>query len=218
MLLLCPSSILLILLIVAPVSSSPQHATSLNTGRTALEMIMSGLKESINSLSTSFYYEIARNGKGPFAKAEMEESSSGVDNCQHSDFTTLGRQVEQWAENILSEDNSELFGWKSIECNSAFNRKYNPDGSTKQYVKWMRDSREDRANAEDIKNHPCMKLYATIDAPFPIVCRFLSQKAHYREYNSLLVDQRDIEEVAPDTKICWSQTKKLREYYCQRSI
>ena len=42
-----------------------------------------------------------------------------------------------------------------------------------------------------------MKLYATIDAPIHIVCRYLSQEHRYREYNSLLIDQKDIEHLTP---------------------
>lgn len=54
-----------------------------------------------------------------------------------------------------------------------------------------------------------MRLHSVIDAPFPIVCRYLSQEKRYKEYNSLLVDQKDVEELTPHSKICWSQSKKL---------
>lgn len=73
----------------------------------------------------------------------------------------------------------------------------------------MKDSRGLHADPNDNQKHPCMKLIATIDAPFPVVCRYLSEKDRFREYNSLLVDQEDVEILTPHSKICWSQSKKL---------
>ena len=54
-----------------------------------------------------------------------------------------------------------------------------------------------------------MKLIATINAPYPIVCRYLSDRNNFQEYNSLLIKQKDIKIINSYSKICWSQSKKL---------
>ena len=134
-------------------------------------------------------------------------------------------------ENENEEDDD---GWTEIHCSKVFLRKISstststnsnnddndgrnnntititaPVPKTKQYVKWLKDSRGPRWGHDDDQYHPLMKLYATINAPLPIVCRYLSDKKRYAEYNSLIVDQKDLEVLAPHSKICWSQTKKL---------
>lgn len=197
-----------------PANSS--HAGSLPSSRVVLQQmsqsIMKRLKEdSVGLLSAGFYYGMSRNAISSIGKSDAAGLSllQGTKASRCAEFLAIGRQIERWAEELLAENNDIEAGWTAIECNKAFRNKYNKHGSTKQYVKWMRDSREDHANQKDTKKHPCMKLYSTIDAPFHLVCQYLSQGHRYREYNSLLVDQRDVEELTPDSKICWSQTKKL---------
>jgi len=148
-------------------------------------------------------------------------------------YENIGIDVEKWAERIMhdhyhsSNDVNNLVAnventddWTEIFCAKTLRSKFNNENSsnnddnnnlplTRQWVKWMKDSREINADLNDQQKHPCMKLIGTIDAPFPIVCRYLSAKDRFRKYNSLLVDQKDIEVLTPHSKICWSQSKKL---------
>eukprot|EP00537_Pseudo-nitzschia_pungens_P006145 CAMPEP_0172369708 /NCGR_PEP_ID=MMETSP1060-20121228/34084_1 /TAXON_ID=37318 /ORGANISM="Pseudo-nitzschia pungens, Strain cf. cingulata" /LENGTH=363 /DNA_ID=CAMNT_0013094729 /DNA_START=405 /DNA_END=1496 /DNA_ORIENTATION=- len=139
-------------------------------------------------------------------------------------FERIGREVENWADDILREANdrqnngilgvADEDGWTEVFCAKALRHKFNNGRKsstpvTRQWVKWMKDSRGPHADPNDSQKHPCMKLIATIDAPFPIVCRYLSEKDRFREYNSLLIDQEDVEILTPHSKICWSQSKKL---------
>jgi hypothetical protein len=146
------------------------------------------------------------------SKREGDASTAQITTTRrHHELDQIGEQVEWWAQELLAED--ERQGWNRVDCNKALKRRFNPHGETLQWVKWMKDPRG-RAHREcdGHQNHPCMKLVGTIDAPMHIVCRYLSQAHRYREYNSLLVNQRDLEELDPHSKICWSQTKKLRKY------
>mmetsp|Transcript_33015 Transcript_33015/g.49878 ORF Transcript_33015/g.49878 Transcript_33015/m.49878 type:complete len:342 (-) Transcript_33015:224-1249(-) len=122
------------------------------------------------------------------------------------DFEIIGEKVENWAKDILQQDSNSRNGWTEIEC--VRSKAFQVDQlKTKQYVKWMPDSRF--ATPPDQQNHPCMRLHAVLDVPFPIVCRYLSQHHRLKEYNSLLVDQSDVEVLTPHSKVCWSQSKKL---------
>ena len=165
-----------------------------------------------NNLSAGFYYGITREVIGSFLKsrpvrtvARKAPSLKQIASTRHKEFETIGKDVELWAEELFSSKG----GWKEIECHPALKRKFNPLGKTQQFVKWMKDPRGRHGNPKDMQCHPCMKLHAVIDAPFALVCRYLSQEHRYREYNSLLVDQKDVEELTPHSKICWSQSKKL---------
>jgi len=145
--------------------------------------------------------------------------------AKRRNFETIGIDVEKWADKLLCEGNTnngvvgieDENGWTEILCTKAFRHKFNNGNNstsspiTRQWVKWMVDSRGENAYPNDDQKHPCMKLFATIDAPFPIVCRYLSEKDRFREYNSLLVDQEDVEVLTSHSKICWSQTNKLRK-------
>jgi hypothetical protein len=140
-------------------------------------------------------------------------------------YESIGKDVEKWADEIMHEGDSDngnsivgeqnKDGWIEVFCAKALRSKFNSEDNsvpiTRQWVKWMKDSREKHADPYDNQKHPCMKLFATIDAPFPIVCRYLSEKDRFREYNSLLIDQEDVEVLTPHSKICWSQSKKLRK-------
>mmetsp|Transcript_50928 Transcript_50928/g.99643 ORF Transcript_50928/g.99643 Transcript_50928/m.99643 type:complete len:364 (+) Transcript_50928:65-1156(+) len=145
----------------------------------------------------------------PFSREERLAAKT-----RKTEFEKIGREVEDWAEAMLAEsgrDGSFVLpgtNWTKVDCNKALKRVLNPNSKTLQYVKWLPDSRGTHADASS-KLHPCMKVYAEIDAPFDLVCRYLSQEQRYKEYNSLLIDQKDVEELTPSSKICWSQTKKL---------
>jgi len=142
-----------------------------------------------------------------------------------AEFEQIARDTEEWAKATLAETESlqgsativgtsmETDGWVPIECNRALKQKYNPHGTTHQFVKWMVDSREKHADTSSPERrthlHPCVVLYGDLDAPFDLVCRYLSQEQRFKEYNSLLIDSDTVEVLTPHSKICWSQTKKL---------
>eukprot|EP00540_Astrosyne_radiata_P006952 CAMPEP_0116857338 /NCGR_PEP_ID=MMETSP0418-20121206/20488_1 /TAXON_ID=1158023 /ORGANISM="Astrosyne radiata, Strain 13vi08-1A" /LENGTH=459 /DNA_ID=CAMNT_0004490991 /DNA_START=13 /DNA_END=1392 /DNA_ORIENTATION=+ len=117
-------------------------------------------------------------------------------------FEKIGKDVEKWAEDILWGDQE---GWKEVE---GWGR-YNQDGRTKCYLKWMKDSRGKHANPNDDNVYPCLKLYSTIDAPMEHVCSYLSDENRMQEYNDLVVKHRDLEDVSASSKICWGQTPQI---------
>jgi uncharacterized protein with PQ loop repeat len=98
--------------------------------------------------------------------------------------------------------------------------------TTRQYIKWIPDSRDPKHQGSNVNHnnnssknqkpkvqlHPCMKLIATIHAPSPIVCRYLSDRTNFQDYNSLLIEQKDLKIINSYSKICWSQSKKLCKF------
>jgi len=161
-----------------------------------------GFYYGISSETMDNYSEERRSLTRASHSKEEEEGSE-----QQEYYERIAQDVELWSREMLDNNDD---GWKEVEC--AFKRKFNPNDETKQWVKWMKDSRRDgntNNNNEQNKLHPCMKLRTTINAPYHLVCRYLSQEDRYREYNSLLVDQKDLEVITPHSKICWSQTKKI---------
>ena len=154
---------------------------------------------------------------------------------RRKEYESLAQQVEKWAEQILFPSNSKSNisqqpdaaattandGWVEVECHKMLRSKFNPDGRIRAYVKWMKDSRgptdvtRQSASSESTKfapgdqEWPCMRLYATIDAPVDDVCLYLSQAARVDEYNTLIEGHRDLEEITPHSKICWGQTPQI---------
>lgn len=139
-------------------------------------------------------------------------------------YERIGRDVEKWAGKMLRKESHDDVssivgidskdGWTEVICAKALRSNLNDSKNntvpiTRQWIKWMKDSREQYADPEDDQKHPCMKLIAIIDAPFATVCHYLSEKHRFREYNSLLINQEDVEILTPHSKICWSQSKKL---------
>jgi hypothetical protein len=72
----------------------------------------------------------------------------------------------------------------------------------------MKDSRGEHAKDED-EEFPCIKVYTTFDAPIENVCDYLSNANHMGEYNDLVVAHRDLEDITPHGKICWSLCPKI---------
>lgn len=131
-------------------------------------------------------------------------------------FDHLAIQIENWAKKLIREEGKEEFGWKVVECNKMLRGKYNPDGQTKVYVKWMTDPRDDdpttkqkqtdqqqivadvagsKGNSNPNKNNkellfPCIKCVGTLDAPIESVCEYLADETRVSEYNDLVVDFR----------------------------
>jgi hypothetical protein len=127
------------------------------------------------------------------------------------EYDKIARDVEKWAENLLYQDKSDngAHGWTEVQCNKMLKSALNKDGQTTAYVKWMVDSRGAHANQNDDREYPCLIMESTIDAPLDVVCLYLAQKDRLPEYNDLITNQKDVEEIAPHCKICWSQTPSL---------
>eukprot|EP00978_Attheya_sp_CCMP212_P042859 scaffold268991_cov51-Attheya_sp.AAC.2 len=125
------------------------------------------------------------------------------------EFDKLGSEVEEWAKHILYTEGEEE-GWQKISCNKFVRKKFNRGGTTTCYLKWMKDSRGRFSKPDDDeKEYPCLKCFATINAPLDDVCTYLSQEMRIQEYNDLIEGNRDLEEITPHSKICWSQCPQI---------
>lgn len=219
------------------VGSTARTVQSLDSLRNRLRTLL--LRRHKTTTSFGFYYGIPRTVIESYIISERDSDSGTAvkENDNDNDvsrakrryldgYESIGRDVEKWAEKMMRKEDSNsvnsIFGvenkdgWTEVFCARALRSKFNignnsPVPITRQWVKWMKDSREQHAEPGDDQKHPCMKLVATIDAPFSIVCRYISEKDRFREYNSLLIDQEDVEVLTPHSKICWSQSKKLRK-------
>ena len=79
------------------------------------------------------------------------------------------------------------------------------------HSQWMKDPRGKHAEVTDEEDpiYPCIKVFATMDSPLEDVCDFLSQKENMSQYNDLVIDHRDLEEISPHSKITWSQCPQI---------
>lgn len=164
--------------------------------------------------SVGFYYGINPDsitdtlvGEPSNKKQHINDDVSTAQSEREAEFATIGTDVEQWAEDVLADQN----GWTEVLCSKLLREKFNAHGQTQQFIKWMKDSRVKHASLKNTKKHPCMKLTSSIDAPLELVCLYLSQEDRCREYNSLLIDQRVLETFTSHSKICWGQSRKLRK-------
>ena len=73
----------------------------------------------------------------------------------------------------------------------------------------MKDSRGENADKSDENEYPCIKVMATIDSPLEDVCTYLSQESVIPEYNDIVSGYKDVEEITPHSKICWSQSPQI---------
>ncbi|KAL3907485.1 MAG: hypothetical protein SGILL_008854 [Bacillariaceae sp.] len=119
----------------------------------------------------------------------------------------LASDIEAWAQQMLAEGEQE--GWKPVDCNKMVRKTFNSGQRTTAYLKWMKDSRADKANKEDGTDYPCIKCYSTIDAPLEDVCTYLSQEAASADYNDVVEKHRDVEEISQSAKVCWSQSPQI---------
>lgn len=126
---------------------------------------------------------------------------------RQKEYEKLAKEIEKWAQTMLQE--SEEDGWKEVTCNKMMQKSLNPTGRTTAYMKWMKDSRGDKADVNDSTEYPCIKCYSTIDAPLEDVCTYLSQESASSEYNDLVVKYKDVEDISPNAKICWSQSPQI---------
>jgi hypothetical protein len=153
-------------------------------------------------------------------KYSEDEASSRIAESRRraAVYDRLALQIEHWAKKLIREGGREEFGWKAVECNKLFKSKYDPDGQTKVYLKWMTDPRYDEPTLKtqrqssstsqqvaDVlestsksshKNKkkevlfPCIKCIGTIDAPIETVCEYLADESRVPEYNDLVADFR----------------------------
>lgn len=133
------------------------------------------------------------------------------------EYEKISKDVESWARKILFEeekdddpDKSET-GWSYVPCNKMVNKKFNKDGRTKAYLKWAKDSRGEKyaGKNDPDKLYPMIAIYGTIDAPVEEVCEYLSQSSNLFEYNDLLINHRDIEEITSHSKIAWGISPQI---------
>jgi hypothetical protein len=116
-------------------------------------------------------------------------------------YDKIGKEIEEWARRMLFEEPREGSGWTEVACNKVVRGSYNPDGRTSCYLAWFKDSRGKHAFKGDEREYPCIKVYGTIDAPLEDVCTYLSREERMTEYNDILTERRDLEEIAPHSKI-----------------
>jgi hypothetical protein len=126
------------------------------------------------------------------------------------EWDRIGLEIEQWAERLLFREDShtEENEWKEIKC-SKLCPQYNKNGRTRCYITWMRDSRGSHASVDHDAEYPCLKVYATLDAPMDQVCAYLADEKSLPEYNDLVVNHQDLEEISPHSKVCWGQSPKI---------
>ena len=144
----------------------------------------------------------------------VQESPEKAKRLRKRDFDRISKEVEKWACNLLFEEERTGNGWKEISCNNIMKRKFNRDGRTQVYLKWMADSRNEQDRESDIADensldYPCIKCYSTIDAPMETVCSFLSDEETIPIYNELVVDHDEVEEITPHSKITWTKMPKV---------
>ena len=77
----------------------------------------------------------------------------------------------------------------------------------------MKDSRKSISNHDytndDETEYPCIKCYSTLNAPIEQVCDFLAKESNMPEYNDLVISYKDLEDIGPQSKICWSQCPQI---------
>jgi len=140
---------------------------------------------------------------------EKKDSKRAV---RQQELEQIGKDVEIWATDLLFEQEQGENDWKEFSCNKMVKKKFNREGRTQVYLKWMPDSRDEKdieSTSSTQSTYPCLKCYSTIDAPFDTVCSFLSNPEKMPLYNELVVDHADIEEITPHSKITWCKCPKI---------
>ena len=136
---------------------------------------------------------------------ELKAKALALTRKKQKQSEKLAKEIEEWAKCMLDETTKD--GWKEVPCGKQ--KSLNPTDRTSAYLKWMKDSRGDKALKTDENEYPCIKCYSTIDAPLEDVCTYLSQESSASEYNDVVVKFKDIEEISPNAKITWSQSPQI---------
>jgi hypothetical protein len=119
----------------------------------------------------------------------------------------LSREIEAWSSQLLFDTPEDDASWTRVQCHKSFQHK--GGDRTIAYLKWMKDSRGKLANPKDDTEYPCLRMYATIDAPLEDVCSYLAQPDHMNDYNHLLEHCKDLEQVSSHSKICLGETPQI---------
>lgn len=119
----------------------------------------------------------------------------------------LAAEIELWAIAMLEEGEEE--GWAKVECSRMVRASFNGTGRTTAFIKWMTDSRAEKADHEDETKYPCIKCTSTIDAPLDLVCAYLSLPEASPNYNDVVENFEDLEEISPNAKICWASSPQI---------
>ena len=161
---------------------------------------LQSLRQDLNEIST-YLKDLPSLGK---SKTMDDEDGIGDAFLQtkKQKYESMARDIEEWANNLILEGDD---GWKDIVCNKFFREKLNKREDTKCYLKWLSDSRKN----EDETLYPCMKIIATLNAPYEHVCNYLSNPLHISEYNDLVIQHEDVEDISSNSKICWSSCPQI---------
>ncbi|KAL7496154.1 hypothetical protein ACHAWT_005584 [Skeletonema menzelii] len=181
--------------------------------REELHAVKKRLREEEDLVRQSSDLDLDMEGFAEEEPPEQESPEKGK-RSRKRDFDRISKEVEKWACNILFEEERTGNGWKEISCNNMMKKKFNKDGRTQVYLKWMADTRDEQDRESDISDknnldYPCIKCYSTIDAPMDTVCSFLSDEETIPIYNELVVGHDDVEEITPHSKITWTKMPKI---------
>jgi len=170
--------------------------------QTAREMrdILSTLRNELDELAQVLKKQL------PSRSDEMDDEDGIGDlflfeDQRRKEYEDIAKDVEEWAQGLFCEGEED--GWKQVCCNNMLHKKYNRHDSINVFLKWLPDSRGTKAS-DPAKEYPCVKVHATISASMEDVCRYLSNPQHIAEYNDLVVEYSDLEEIAPHSKICYA--------------
>jgi hypothetical protein len=142
-----------------------------------------------------------------YSSEEAKANGMMIRRKRKKDAEKLAGEIETWANAILQEGEED--GWKRLECNKMVRASVNGMERTTAYMKWLPDSRGEKADKEDHSKHPCIKCFSTIDAPLEEVCTYLSQPDKSVEYNDVVEHHKELEKISPSAKICWSQSPQI---------
>lgn len=173
---------------------------------------MNALRRELKSMKRQLGHEVEDDEEVDHQAASHQEQPLLARLRKQREWDKIGLEIEKWAEKLLFEEigsSQEDYGWKEIKCSKLCSQ-YNKGERTKCYMKWMKDSRGAHASKDhDNEEYPCMKVYATLDAPMEKVCAYLADANCLPEYNDLVVKHQDLEEISPHSKICWGQSPKI---------
>eukprot|EP00536_Pseudo-nitzschia_multiseries_P014985 jgi/Psemu1/246498/estExt_Genewise1.C_7970014 len=139
-----------------------------------------------------------------YASSEVKEKALQK---RQTEADKLAAEIESWAKAMLEE--GEEAGWTRVECSKMVRASVNGMERTTAFLKWMVDSRGEKADKEDFVKHPCIKCDSIIDAPLELVCTYLSQPEAYPNYNDVVDKYEDLEEISPHAKICWASSPQI---------
>mmetsp|Transcript_13788 Transcript_13788/g.34650 ORF Transcript_13788/g.34650 Transcript_13788/m.34650 type:complete len:532 (+) Transcript_13788:259-1854(+) len=126
---------------------------------------------------------------------------------RRQDAERLAAEIEAWATRIFQEGEED--GWVPVDCSKMIRSSMNRMERTTAFMKWMADPRGDKADKEDQTLHPCIKCSSTIDAPLEMVCTYLSQPEVSSNYNDVIDNFKDLEDISPNAKICWASSPQI---------